>query len=56
MRPIGNRGRRSPGPTGFPVPGWITGAGGFFMSARTLYHVEGIDESGRVILFCIGSS
>src|SRR5512143_1074306 len=44
---MGNSGSRSPGLTGLPVPGWSTAAGGFGMSAMTLYQVFGISESLR---------
>src|SRR6188472_2757535 len=38
---IGKSGTRSSGPTGCPVPGWSTGAGGSGRSAATLYHASG---------------
>ena len=37
------------------VPGWISGAGLFFMSARTLYHCFGISSSVRKILFALSA-
>src|SRR5512143_451244 len=44
---MGHSGSRSPGLTGLPVPGWSTAAGGFGISAMTLYQVFGISESLR---------
>ena len=40
-------GRRSSKPMGLPVPGLTSGAGLFFMSARTLYQFWGISDSDR---------
>src|SRR5512141_1102843 len=47
IKGMGNSGVRSSGLTGLPVPGWSTAAGGFGMSAMTLYQVFGISESLR---------
>src|SRR5579862_1415018 len=47
---IGNSGARSPGPTGWPVPGCSGGGGGEGRSGITLYHWRGISDSSRVIL------
>src|SRR5512141_3335887 len=43
----GNSGESSSGLTGLRVPGWSTAAGGFGLSAMTLYRVFGISESLR---------
>src|SRR5512143_465177 len=53
---MGNSGVRSPGLTGLPVPGWSAAAGGFGMSAMTLYQVFGISESLRRNFTLIASS
>src|SRR5579862_255164 len=47
---IGNSGARSPGPTGWPVPGCSGGGGGTGRSGITLYHCRGISDSSSVIL------
>ncbi len=46
MMAMGNRGARSPGPTGWPVPGCSAGGGGFGRSATRLYQAFGIRSSG----------
>src|SRR3990172_1891510 len=56
IRGIGKSGARSPGPTGLPVPGCNTAAGGFGMSAMMLYQVFGISESLRRNFTFIASS
>src|SRR5512141_250833 len=56
IRGMGNSGARSSGLTGLPVPGWSTAAGGFGMSAMTLYQVFGISESLRRNFTLIASS
>src|SRR5512141_224816 len=53
---MGNSGARSSGLTGLRVPGWSTAAGGFGMSAMTLYQVFGISESLRRNFTLIASS
>src|SRR6188472_4703595 len=45
---IGKSGARSSGPTGLPVPGCRTGAGGSGRSAATLYQASGRRLSSRV--------
>ena len=42
-----NTGARSSAVMGFSVPGFSSGAGLFFMSARTLYQYFGISFSSR---------
>ncbi|MBA7655741.1 hypothetical protein ES703_63650 [subsurface metagenome] len=48
MSSIGNRGARSSGVTGFPVPGCKIGGSGSGKSARILYQCLGISFSSRV--------
>src|ERR1051326_4107909 len=49
---IGNRGARSAGPMGCPVPGCRTGGAGVFRSAAMLYHFVGMSFSPRTIFVC----
>src|SRR5688572_14468213 len=52
MSSIGNKGARSSGPTGSPVPGCSTGCGGLGMSARMLYQRRGSCDSSSRDLVC----
>src|SRR4051795_13353862 len=49
---MGNKGARSSGPTGCPVPGCSTGGGGVGRSCSTWYHRDGISLSASWNLCC----
>src|SRR3954451_18491327 len=42
---IGKSGARSPGPIGWPVPGWSGGGGGLGRAAAMLYQARGVRSS-----------